>query len=188
MSEEWVLVAAGSNQSSPWGDPAQTVAVALQCVAKRFPAEFRASPLFVSPAFPAGAGPDYVNAACAFRSHAAPDDILAGLHAIEAEGARQRGARWASRTLDLDLLACGAAVRPDRQTQTAWRALSSVAQSRAMPDRLILPHPRLQDRAFVLVPLVTVAPDWQHPLTGLSVRQMLSALPAEDVAAVTPCG
>jgi 2-amino-4-hydroxy-6-hydroxymethyldihydropteridine diphosphokinase len=42
---------------------------------------------------------------------------------------------------------------------------------------LILPHPRLQDRAFVLVPLADVAPDWVHPRTGLSVRQMLAALP-----------
>jgi 2-amino-4-hydroxy-6-hydroxymethyldihydropteridine diphosphokinase len=59
-------------------------------------------------------------------------------------------------------------------------------QARLAPDRLILPHPRLQDRAFVLVPLADVAPDWRHPLSGLSVDQMLQALPAEDVAAVVP--
>jgi 2-amino-4-hydroxy-6-hydroxymethyldihydropteridine diphosphokinase len=51
---------------------------------------------------------------------------------------------------------------------------------------LILPHPRLQDRAFVLVPLADVAPDWVHPRLALTVAQMLAALPPEDVAAVTP--
>ncbi len=54
------------------------------------------------------------------------------------------------------------------------------------PERLILPHPRLQDRAFVLIPLNDVAPDWVHPVTGQTVRQMLDALPGVDKMAVTP--
>ena len=90
------------------------------------------------------------------------------------------------RTLDLDLLAWGDSVLPDSATQDSWRALPPEAQVRAVPDGLILPHPRLQDRAFVLVPLADVAPDWVHPRTGLTVRQMLAALPAADRDAVKP--
>ena len=53
-------------------------------------------------------------------------------------------------------------------------------QMKHAPDQLVLPHPRLQDRAFVLVPLADIAPDWMHPVLGLSVLQMLDALPKED--------
>jgi 2-amino-4-hydroxy-6-hydroxymethyldihydropteridine diphosphokinase len=51
---------------------------------------------------------------------------------------------------------------------------------------LILPHPRLQDRAFVLVPLADIAADWCHPVSGVSVRRMVDALPPSDVEAVRP--
>ena len=97
-----------------------------------------------------------------------------------------RGQRWAGRVLDLDLLAIGETILPDPGIQRQWQSLPPEDQARLAPDRLILPHPRLQDRAFVLVPLADVAPDWRHPLSGLSVDQMLQALPAEDVAAVVP--
>ena len=59
-------------------------------------------------------------------------------------------------------------------------------QGKAAPDRLILPHPRLQDRAFVLVPLADVAADWVHPVLGKSVAQMLADLPAAARAEVHP--
>ena len=88
------------------------------------------------------------------------------------------------RTLDLDLLAFGAQVLPDRAAQVAWMELPADAQHLHAPDQLVVPHPRLQDRAFVLVPLADVAADWVHPVTQRSVANMLAALDPAEVAQV----
>jgi 2-amino-4-hydroxy-6-hydroxymethyldihydropteridine diphosphokinase len=144
------------------------------------------SRFFATPCFPAGAGPDYVNAAAMLRGALEPADVLRVLHRIEAEFGRARGERWGQRTLDLDLIAIGDRVLPDEATYRAWRDLPPDRQIETTPDQLILPHPRLQDRAFVLIPLNDIAPDWVHPVSGRTVSQMLGALPASDKTDVIP--
>ncbi len=183
-----MYVGLGSNVSVGRLSPAAVLNAAINAMRDAGLAVVAESPIFRTPAIPAG--PDFANATVAVAQAAgglapAADEVLAILHRIEASFERERRKRWGPRTLDLDLLADGDRVLPDRATQTAWRRLSPARQRTETPDRLILPHPRIQDRAFVLVPLAQIAPDWRHPVTGRSVREMLARLPAADRDAIT---
>lgn len=185
-AEDLALIGLGANLPHAGAPPEATLEAAARAMADAGFAGLRLSRLWRTPCFPPGAGPDYVNAAAAARWAGGPHAALAALHAIEARFGRERVQRWGMRTLDLDLIALGAAVRPDAATQTAWRRLPLDRQVRAVPDRTILPHPRLADRAFVLVPLAEVAPQWRHPLTGASVAEMLAALPRAAFEGMAP--
>jgi 2-amino-4-hydroxy-6-hydroxymethyldihydropteridine diphosphokinase len=186
--EQLALVALGANLPLDGAAPETTLSRALASLVANGVSPVAVSRFFRTPCFPAGAGPDYVNAACSVRipAETSPHDMLALLHRIEDEFGRKRHFRWGMRTLDLDLIAFGDSVFPDAEMQTQWRNLPAADQARLAPDRLILPHPRLQDRAFVLIPLADVAPDWCHPLLGLTVAQMADRLDPADRAAIQP--
>jgi 2-amino-4-hydroxy-6-hydroxymethyldihydropteridine diphosphokinase len=146
----------------------------------------RRSRWFATPAVPAGSGPDFVNGAAVMETALAPGALLEALHAVEAELGRVRPVRWAPRVCDLDLIAMGGLILPDRGTLARWMALDRGAAQQSAPPRLILPHPRLHERGFVLAPLADIAPDWRHPATGQTVREMLAALPADELAGIRP--
>lgn len=103
------------------------------------------SPLYRSAPVEAG-GPDYVNAVARLETALAPAELLAALHGIEAAAGRERPYHHAPRTLDLDLLLHGRTVLDQ--------------------PGLMLPHPRLHLRAFVLEPLLALAPGLAHPVLG----------------------
>jgi 2-amino-4-hydroxy-6-hydroxymethyldihydropteridine diphosphokinase len=140
------------------------------------------SPFYMTPAFPKGSGPDFVNAAAEIETSLSAHELLAFLHEIEAAAGRERLKRWAQRSLDLDLISYERAVLPNVERHKEWVNLPFEEQKNRAPNELILPHPRVQDRAFMLVPLRDVAPDWTHPVTGLSINGLISNLPAQDVA------
>ncbi|MBE7209899.1 MAG: 2-amino-4-hydroxy-6-hydroxymethyldihydropteridine diphosphokinase [Gluconacetobacter diazotrophicus] len=125
---------------------------------------------------PASTQPDFCNGvvrleAAAGRAEPEPALLLGMLHGIEAAFGRVRGVPNAARTLDLDLLAMGAGGGARRDE----------------PDP-VLPHPRATGRAFVLLPLREVAPDWVDPRSGLGVAALVARLPAVAVgpAAISP--
>ena len=178
------LVALGSNSDTSSGGPRAIVEAAITALDRAGLRVTATSHLYATPCFPKGFGPDFVNAAVQLDSRLPAGEILGILHATEAAFGRQRQRRWGPRTLDLDLIAVGQDILPDEATQRHWAGLPLQAQARAAPDQLIVPHPRLQERAFVLVPLADIAPGWTHPLTGRNVTQMLAALPPAEISAI----
>ncbi|RJL06803.1 2-amino-4-hydroxy-6-hydroxymethyldihydropteridine diphosphokinase [Paracoccus siganidrum] len=178
----------GANLPSEAGDARDSLHTALRILHSEPNISITAvSRFWRTPAVPTGSGPDFVNAAALFGTTLGPEDMLARLHAIEARFGRDRSTgRWSARVLDLDLIAHDDRIMPDEATLRQWIGLQPQAQSREAPDRLVLPHPRLQDRGFVLAPLAEIAPGWRHPLTGLSVARMLADLPPAALAGMTP--
>jgi 2-amino-4-hydroxy-6-hydroxymethyldihydropteridine diphosphokinase len=101
---------------------------------------------------------DFLNAVAALRTRLAPHALLQELLEIERQQGRDRSQspQKGPRTLDLDLLAID----------------NLVLDTRA----LTLPHPALSERAFVMVPLVEIAPQWRHPVSGTNATEMLANL------------
>lgn len=142
MMAERVYVGLGANL----GDPRATLAQALQALATLPRTRLvAASPLYRSGPIDAQ-GPDFINAVAELDTTLAPRELLQALQAIEQEHGRQRTHRNAPRTLDLDLLLYG--------------------QRLIDEPGLTVPHPRLHQRAFVLLPLADLAPDLVHPQLG----------------------
>lgn len=159
-TEKSILIALGSNLSHPtWGAPPAILAAAIEMLTIDGVETRRRSSIWRSAAWPDPADPPYANAVIAVETALSPIDLLHALHRVEAAFGRERGLLNAPRTLDLDLIAYGTLVH-DR------------------PNSLRLPHPRLQDRAFVLLPLAEIAPTWRHPIGNVGVAALLAALPS----------
>jgi 2-amino-4-hydroxy-6-hydroxymethyldihydropteridine diphosphokinase len=121
---------------------------------------------------PPSGQPLYVNAIAALAIQPAtaspsPARLLAWLHAIEDRAGRVRGDRNAARTLDLDIIAMG----------------NAGSMVRTAPDP-VLPHPRAHLRAFVLMPLLDVAPGWVHPVLRRTARELLRELPEQGISPI----
>jgi 2-amino-4-hydroxy-6-hydroxymethyldihydropteridine diphosphokinase len=106
-------------------------------------------------------GPDYVNAVVQVRTALSPDVLLKELQAVEKQAGRERPYRNAPRTLDLDILLYGGHHVDQVDLQ--------------------IPHPRMIERAFVLVPLVEIAPDWIDPISQRVIRDLLLEIDTNDV-------
>lgn len=168
---EDILIGLGANLPSAFGPPRATLEAALRALEERGVGIRRRSRWYESMPVPVSDQPWFVNGVALVEPRpekaGGPGDdpaaLLAVLHEVEREFGRERRQRNEARVVDLDLLAYGARVN-------------------AGPTPPLLPHPRLAERAFVLLPLADLLPDWRHPVTGRSVHEMIAALPPDQVA------
>ncbi|WP_342641898.1 2-amino-4-hydroxy-6-hydroxymethyldihydropteridine diphosphokinase [Rhodoligotrophos ferricapiens] len=159
----------GSNLHGPWGAPAQAVKEALHRFAQYGIEITKCSTIISTAPYGKTDQPVFANAVAAIHTHLPPLALLQRLHMIEAAAGRRRAVRWGPRALDLDLLCYYEITTPGKSPQQ-WRS------ERRHP--LVLPHPELHLRPFVLEPIREIAPFWHHPVNGLTAADMSRALPA----------
>lgn len=162
-----ILIALGANlPTARHGTPAEGLEAALSALAEGGIRPVARSRWYRSAPLPPADGPWFVNGVVRVETTLSPVPLMARLLAVEAAFGRRRSIAGASRPLDLDLV--------DYDGQ--------VIRHEADDDgpALILPHPRLAERAFVLAPLVEVAPDWRHPVTGATAASLLAAVKSEQ--------
>jgi 2-amino-4-hydroxy-6-hydroxymethyldihydropteridine diphosphokinase len=163
-----ILIGLGANLDHPvWGPPRDTLAAALGNLDASGVATLVRSGWYRSAPVPVSDQVWYTNAVAIVATDLDPHGLLALMQRIEDRFGRVRAERNAARVLDLDLLDHGG--------------------ERISSPELILPHPRMHERRFVLQPLAEIAPQWWHPILGLSAPQLLAELDDEQPLQRMPC-
>ena len=159
-----ILIGIGANLPSPrYGEPLATCGAALSALAEARLSIAARSRWYKSAPVPASNQPWFINGVIHVKTALGPGALMALLLETEEAFGRNRAEPKEARVLDLDLLAYGDIVTEENGAAGEYG--------------LRLPHPRLHERAFVLLPLLDTAPNWRHPVSGQSVRDMIEALP-----------
>lgn len=152
-----ILIGLGANLPSPrFGTPRDTCEAALGALEARGLGITTRSRWYESAPVPVSDQPWFVNGVAAVETRLDPAAVMDILHRVEDDFGRVRVERNEARVLDLDLLDYAGKVRAGGP---------------------VLPHPRMHERAFVLLPLRDIAPDWRHPVTGEGLDALIRALP-----------
>jgi len=159
-------IAFGANLPYANHSPAETIVKAYEAIKGRGVKGLALSRLWHSPAWPDPSAPAYVNAVAEISTPLPPFALLRLLRSIEQKFGRQRSVRNAPRTLDIDILSYGS--------------------TRIQTRHLQIPHPRLATRAFVLLPLCDIAPDWRLPGGNRPLSALIRALPKNSKAQTLP--
>jgi 2-amino-4-hydroxy-6-hydroxymethyldihydropteridine diphosphokinase len=150
-----IFIGLGGNLNSAVGAPLLTLQAALKAMPEMEIEVHRISPWYRSAPWPTSDQPWFVNGVADVVTSLTPLDLMERLHELETRFGRVRSVPNAARTIDLDLLAFD---------DELWSGVVNI------------PHPRLQDRDFVLAPLADLAPGWRHPLLGKTATELLAGL------------
>lgn len=158
-----LYIGLGANLPHPrFGPPRATLEHVLGLLPGLGLTILRRSGWYESAPVPVSDQPWYVNGVIRAKTDLSPQETLARLHTVEADLGRERGELNAARSVDLDILSIGKIVLTG-------------------PEPPIVPHPRMATRAFVLLPLAEIAPDWRHPITDVPISELIGNLPRDQV-------
>lgn len=156
-----IYIGAGANLPGRFNAPEQAILASKDALAAEGIRIVKSSPVYQTPPMGPAGQPPYMNAVFEVHTHQSPGVLLDNLHKIETAFGRKRRERWGARVLDLDLIDY---------------------QGLKQPHRPVLPHPSIADRAFVLVPLRDIAPNWRHPVSGKAIDTLISAFSDGELA------
>ncbi|NQZ13320.1 MAG: 2-amino-4-hydroxy-6-hydroxymethyldihydropteridine diphosphokinase [Alphaproteobacteria bacterium] len=159
-----IIIALGANLPSRFGEPADTLRIAVRAIESVGISVVARSSIWLTAPVPFDPDvPYYHNAVIAVETNLLASDLLQVMLNIEEDFGRVRSYKNAPRLLDLDLIAYNNDVIKEA-------------------ERLIVPHPRMHERSFVLSPLEEISQNWTHPISGQNIKKMVHDLPADQEA------
>jgi 2-amino-4-hydroxy-6-hydroxymethyldihydropteridine diphosphokinase len=159
-----IYVALGANLPSQFGTPAETLAHAIYVLNDCGVRVVALSRVWLTAPVPISDQPWFHNAVARVETSLSPHELLSVLLSIESDFGRVRVVQNEARVLDLDIVAYNHQIIAEKG--------------------LVVPHPRMHERGFVLYPLQDIAPDWVHPQSQKSIDELISQLPADQMARV----
>jgi len=164
MAQPLIVIGLGANlPSAAYGGPKATLTAALERFEDAGLHVTARSRWYESEPVPKSAQPNFINGVVRVETDMTPAALMAVLQRIEKEFGRIKGVRNAARCIDLDIIAYG----------------DKVTRGETVP---LLPHPRMHERAFVLLPLREIVPRWYHPFLGRTLDQLIDRLPRDQTA------
>lgn len=158
-----VIIAIGSNL----GNRLNYIQKALRKLQKSFDSEILVAPVYESSPWGLTKQPRYLNTVVSIKTDKSPQEILKRCMKIELENGRERITKWGARTLDLDIIL--------------------IDQLIIQESDLIIPHPHMESRAFVLKPLIDLFPGLKHPISHIPLKDYLSKLELNTLKHFDPC-
>ncbi|MBO6826455.1 MAG: 2-amino-4-hydroxy-6-hydroxymethyldihydropteridine diphosphokinase [Sneathiella sp.] len=161
-----IFIGLGANLMHPtYGEPINTVKAAVEALSASGLRVARQSTWYKSAPVPISDQPWFVNGVVQVETEKSPEEVLTVLHDIEREFGRIREIKWEARVLDLDLI--------DYEGQSSTNKTQTKGG--------VFPHPHMHERAFVLLPLAELEPNWHHPILKTSISELLAPIDTQQL-------
>lgn len=170
-------LALGSNLPYGGMEPLQVVEAAISALQGAGLDETKVSTFYQTEPVPKSDQPDFINCVVVGKTDHKALEILEVCQSIEQSFERARSTRWGARTLDIDIINYDNQIVP---SIGAWRAVADKMNADTEMPRLVLPHPFMHQRAFVLKPLCDLTPGWRHPVYNRTAADLLAEQPEQD--------